>query len=44
MNDYGKVPIHAAEDTIDLLSPDELAFSTEVIASVLDYLLQELGA
>jgi aminopeptidase YwaD len=43
VNDYGKVPIHTAQDTIDLLSPGELAFSTEVIAAVLDYLLEEMG-
>jgi len=43
VNDYGKVPIHCAEDAIDLMVPEELAFSTEVIASVLDYLLEAMS-
>ena len=38
VNDYGKLPIHTAQDTIDLMNPDELAFSAQVIATVVDRL------
>ncbi len=38
VNDYGKVPIHTAQDTIDLMRPDELGFSAEVIAAVVEHL------
>ena len=38
VNDYGKLPIHTAQDTMDLMSPDELAFSAAVIAAVVDHL------
>jgi aminopeptidase YwaD len=38
VNDYGKLPIHTAQDTIDLMSPEELAFSAQVIAAVVDHL------
>jgi aminopeptidase YwaD len=38
VNDYGKLPIHTAQDTIDLMSSDELAFSAQVIAAVVDHL------
>jgi len=38
VNDYGKLPIHTAQDTIDLMSPDEMVFSAQVIAAVMDYL------
>jgi len=38
VNDYGKLPIHKAQDTIDLMSPGELAFSAQVIAAVVDHL------
>ncbi len=38
VNDYGKVPIHTAQDTIDLMRPDELAFSAEVVAAVVEHL------
>ena len=38
VNDYGKLPIHTAQDTIDLMSPDELAFNAHVIAAIVDYL------
>jgi hypothetical protein len=31
------VPIHTAQDTIGLMNPDELAFSAEVIAAVVDH-------
>jgi hypothetical protein len=37
-NDYERIPIHTAQDTIDLVNPDELAFSAEVIAAVVDHL------
>jgi hypothetical protein len=30
VNDYGRLPVHTAQDSIDLMSPDELAFSAEV--------------
>ena len=38
VNDYPKVPIHTAQDSIDLLSPEEMAFTAEVAAAVLQYL------
>lgn len=38
VNDYGKLPIHTAQDTIDLMSPDELSFSAQIIAAVVDHL------
>jgi len=38
VNDYGKLPIHTAYDTMDLMDPDELAFSAQVIATVVDRL------
>jgi aminopeptidase YwaD len=38
VNDYSKAPIHTAQDSIDLLSPDEMAFTAEVAATVLEYL------
>ena len=38
VNDYGKLPIHTAQDTIDLMSPDELAFSAHIIAAVVNHL------
>ncbi len=38
VNDYGKLPIHTAQDTIDLMSSDEMAFSAQVIAAVVDHL------
>jgi len=38
INDYGKLPIHTAQDTIELMSPDELAFNAQVIAAVVDRL------
>jgi len=43
VNDYGKLPIHTAQDSIDLMSPDEMAFSAQVIAVVVDYLLSGLA-
>jgi aminopeptidase YwaD len=38
VNDYAKLPIHTAQDTIELMHPDEMAFSAEVIAAVVDHL------
>ncbi len=43
VNDYGKLPIHTAQDTIDLMSPDELAFSAQVIAAVAGHLSSGLA-
>jgi len=43
VNDYGKLPIHTAQDTIDLMSPDELTFSAQVIAAVVDHLSSGLA-
>ena len=43
VNDYGKLPIHTAQDTIDLVSPDELAYSAEAIAAVVAHLSEDLG-
>lgn len=42
VNDYGKLPIHTAQDTIDLMNPGELAFSAKVIATIVDYLSSRL--
>ncbi|MBI1926536.1 M28 family peptidase [Candidatus Poribacteria bacterium] len=42
VNDYGKLPIHTAQDTIDLMSPDEMGFSAQVIAAVVDHLCSGL--
>ena len=38
VNDYGKLPIHTAQDTIDLMSADELAYTTDAISAVVDRL------
>jgi hypothetical protein len=38
VNDYESIPIHTAQDTIDLMSPDELASIAQVIAAVVDHL------
>jgi len=38
VNDYGKLPIHTAQDTIELMSPDEMAFTAQVIAAAVDHL------
>ena len=38
VNDYGKLPIHTAQDTIDLMSADELAYTTNAIAAAVDRL------
>jgi len=38
VNDYGKLPIHTAQDTIDLMSSDGLASNAQVIAAVVDHL------
>jgi len=37
VNDYGRLPIHTAQDTIDLLSPEELAFCAEITAATVQY-------
>lgn len=37
VNDYGRLPIHTAQDAIDLLSPDELAFCAEVTAATVSF-------
>jgi hypothetical protein len=38
VNDYGKLPIHTAQDTIDLMSPEEMAYNAHIIAAVVEYL------
>jgi hypothetical protein len=38
VNDFERLHIHTAQDTIDLMSPDELAFIAEVIAAAVDHL------
>jgi aminopeptidase YwaD len=38
VNDYGKLPIHTAQDTIELMSADELAYNANAIAAAVDYL------
>ena len=43
VNDYGKLPIHTAQDTIDLMSADELAYNADAIASIVDYLSAEMA-
>ncbi len=42
VNDYGKLPIHTAQDTIDLMSPDELALNAQIIAAVVDHLSSQV--
>jgi aminopeptidase YwaD len=44
VNDYWKLPIHTEQDTIDLLSPDELAFCAEVTAATVQYLAAATSA
>ncbi len=41
---WSSIPIHTAQDTLDLLSPDELAFCTDVMAAVVRYLTSAEGA
>jgi hypothetical protein len=43
VNDYERIPIHTAQDTIDLMSPDELAYSAGAIAAVVDHLFSALA-
>ena len=43
VNDYGKIPIHTAQDTIDLMSADELAYNAQVIAAAVEHLAAELA-
>jgi len=38
VNDYGKLPIHTAQDTIDLMSPEEIAYNAQIIAAVVEHL------
>ena len=38
VNDFGKLPIHTAQDTLDLMSPGEMAYNAAVIAAVVDHL------
>jgi aminopeptidase-like protein len=38
VNDYGKLPIHTAQDNINLMNPNELSFSAQVIATVVEQL------
>jgi aminopeptidase YwaD len=38
VNEFERLYIHTAQDTIDLMSPDELAFIAEVIAAAVDHL------
>ena len=43
-NNWSSIPIHTAQDTFDLLSPQELAFMTDVMAGVVRYLTSADGA
>ena len=43
VNDFGKLPIHTAQDTIDLMSAEELAYNVDAIAAVVDYLSSGRG-
>jgi aminopeptidase YwaD len=38
VNDYERIPIHTAQDTMGLMSPDELGYSAEAVAAVVEYL------
>lgn len=38
VNDYGKLPIHTAQDTIDLMNPEEMAHNAQIIAAVVEHL------
>ncbi len=44
VNAFSTIPIHTAQDTIDLLCPDELAAATELMAGVVRYLTSADGA
>ena len=36
VDDFTKLPIHTAQDTIDLMGPEELAYTAEAVAAVRD--------
>ena len=38
INDYTRVPIHTAQDTMDLMDPGELAFPAEAVVAVVQCL------
>lgn len=38
VNDYARVPIHTVQDSIDLLSPEEMAGAAELASTVLEHL------
>jgi len=44
VNDYTRLPIHTPQDTLDVLSPQEMAFTVEVMGAVLHFLLASNGA
>jgi aminopeptidase YwaD len=44
VNDYPRLPIHTAQDTTDVLSPEEMAFCAEVTAATVQYLASGDGA
>jgi len=44
VNSWESIPIHTAQDTIELVSADELAFATQVIAAVVQHLTSGQGA
>jgi aminopeptidase YwaD len=44
VNDFTSIPIHTAQDTLDLLSPDEMASAAEVMGAVIHYLTTDAGA
>lgn len=44
VNNYSSIPIHTAHDTIELLSPSELALATDVMAAVIRCLTSGDGA
>ena len=44
IRNYSSIPIHTAQDTIDLLSPTELASEADIMAAVVRYLTSAAGA
>jgi aminopeptidase YwaD len=43
VNDYPRIPIHTCQDSLDLLSPEEMAYAVEMAGAVLGHLLSAAG-
>ena len=44
VNNWSSIPIHTAQDTLDMLNPDELAAAVDVMAAVVRYVTSADGA